>query len=70
MRSRPLSRACRYGRRLRYWLSGFAWFGIFALLCAGAGVVLALTDRPVRLVAAVGAAAVVLAILSTKETTQ
>lgn len=55
-------------RRLRYWLAQFAWFGIFAVLTALTTVGLSLADRPLHVITATGFLAVVLAVLSTKET--
>jgi len=62
------SRAQTRLRRLRYWLAGFAWFGIMAVLVGVAGAALAVAEQPFSLVVAMGFLSCALAILSTKET--
>lgn len=55
-------------RRLRHWLAGFAWFGIFAVITGLASGVLAVAHEPLSTVISLGFLSCTLAILSTKET--
>lgn len=56
-----------YGRRFRLWLSQWHWWAILALIAAFACVVIALTDRGLTQVIAVGVLSITLAILATRE---
>lgn len=68
--SSVVSRALMYGRRLRYWLSGFHWWAILALIAAICSVVIAFTSSRLVQVIAVGALSITLAILATREEPQ
>lgn len=54
-------------RRILFWLRGFRWWAILALIAAFAAVVGAFTEMGVVRVLALVGLAVVLAILSTRE---
>lgn len=54
-------------RRAWFWLGGFNWWAITAIVAAVVGAGLAFTDAPVRRVLAVGILALVLAIIAPKE---
>lgn len=56
-------------RRTRYWLRGFQWWAILALIAGITAVVLAAADKGLALVLSVAALSITLAVLSTKETT-
>lgn len=54
-------------RRSWFWLGGFNWWAISAIVLAASAAVLAYAGTPLRQVLAVGVVALVLSILSPKE---
>lgn len=54
-------------RRIWFWLTGFNWWAISAIVAAVVGAGLAFTDAPVNRVLALGALALVLAVLAPRE---
>lgn len=56
-----------HARRFRFWLRGFHWWAILALITGLLCVVIALTDKGMPQVTAVGALSITLAILATRE---
>lgn len=64
---RPFPKTRMAARRAIFWLRGFRWWALFALLSAAVGVVLAALGRSLPVVQAVAALSITLAILATKE---
>lgn len=64
---RWLSRLAMHLRRFRVWLGQFHWWAILALLAGISCVVIAVTDKGLTQVVAVGALSITLAILATRE---
>ena len=64
---RPLARLRRRVRRVWFWLTGFNWWAISAIVVAVVGAGLAFTNAPVNRVLAVGVFALVLAVIAPRE---